>query len=342
MTLLILALLAQTQSIPSAGKKWYVLGAEKGALYTSSSANDYKLTPGVDGLCLLTDSAETVGLRWGSCSGGAGGAPTDALYWVGAAHGGLSAEQNLGALSTGLIINTAGVPSAYAGATCTNQFPRVISASGAATCASVSLSADTTGTLTEAKGGTGAGALTCSAGQALTSNGTLYACTSTLTASDVVCSGTCVSDAEILAVATTKLTGTITDAQLANNYSGVGTCSQKFVRVLNDNSAPTCEQVVLDDDVTGTLRQELGGTGSGVLTCGAGQVLTSSGAEYSCVSYTGTISPSQIITTNLSGDSRTFLRGDGVWARAITPPFPSLKKNPFLPKCNAVRKFNCQ
>lgn len=50
---------------------------------------------------------------------------------------------------------TAGVWSTYAGATCTNQFIRVLSALGAATCASVSLSADVTGTLGNSNGGTG-------------------------------------------------------------------------------------------------------------------------------------------------------------------------------------------
>ena len=80
-----------------------------------------------------------------SCSGSAyiafgiagAGAPTNAQYWVGAADGTLSAEKNLGALSTGLVINTTGTPSAYAGTSCTNQFPRSLNASGAATCATV-------------------------------------------------------------------------------------------------------------------------------------------------------------------------------------------------------------
>lgn len=40
-------------------------------------------------------------------------------------------------LGTGLILSTAGLQSTYAGATCTNQFVRVLSASGAATCATV-------------------------------------------------------------------------------------------------------------------------------------------------------------------------------------------------------------
>lgn len=96
------------------------------------------------------------GDRW-TCNGstyasvpypnGGGGAPTDAEYWVGAANGSLSAEKNLGALGTGLVVNTAGAPSAYAGTSCTNQFPRSLNASGSATCASVSLTADVSGDL---------------------------------------------------------------------------------------------------------------------------------------------------------------------------------------------------
>lgn len=49
---------------------------------------------------------------------------------------------------TGLVLgNGTSAMSAYAGATCTNQFVRSLSAAGAATCASVSLSTDVTGSL---------------------------------------------------------------------------------------------------------------------------------------------------------------------------------------------------
>ena len=51
-------------------------------------------------------------------------------------HVDLSAEKDL-SLFTGLVLNTTGTPSAYAGASCTNQFPRSLNASGAATCADV-------------------------------------------------------------------------------------------------------------------------------------------------------------------------------------------------------------
>lgn len=83
------------------------------------------------------------------CSGcgGSSGAPADAEYWVGAANATLTMEQNLGVLATALVLNTAGVPSAYTGIDCTNQFVRDVAGTGAGTCASVVLTADVTGLL---------------------------------------------------------------------------------------------------------------------------------------------------------------------------------------------------
>lgn len=62
-----------------------------------------------------------------------------------------------GSIGSNALINrtSSTVVAAYAGTSCTNQFPRSLSAAGAATCASVSMSADTTGTLPVANGGTG-------------------------------------------------------------------------------------------------------------------------------------------------------------------------------------------
>jgi hypothetical protein len=83
--------------------------------------------------------------------GGAGGAPTDAQYWVGAAHASLSAEHNLGALGTGLVINTAGTPSIYAGHTCAaSNWLTALSASGVGTC-SQPLFSDISGSVTDAQ-----------------------------------------------------------------------------------------------------------------------------------------------------------------------------------------------
>lgn len=87
-----------------------------------------------EGNCLMVS-----GGAWasGTCPGAGSGAPATVPYWTGAADATLSAEANLGALGTGLVINTAGVPSIYAGATCTNQVVRVLGANGAATCATI-------------------------------------------------------------------------------------------------------------------------------------------------------------------------------------------------------------
>lgn len=75
--------------------------------------------------------------------GAGGGAPTTVPYWTGAADATLSAEHNLGGLATGLVLNTGGTPSAYGGATCTApNFIRVLSASGAPTCAAPTLRLD--------------------------------------------------------------------------------------------------------------------------------------------------------------------------------------------------------
>lgn len=124
--------------------------------------------------------------------GGGGGAPIGAKYIVQQADVDLTNEQSMGALGTGLVINTttSGVQSIKGTNTCTNQFPRSDNASGtwvcasvadadlasnysgvgtctnqfarvlndnaAPTCASVVLTADVTGVLPVANAGTGA------------------------------------------------------------------------------------------------------------------------------------------------------------------------------------------
>lgn len=123
------------------------------------------------------------GSTWTLSVAGGGGAPTSATYITQTPDATLTNEQALSALATGIVVNTTttGVLTIYTGASCTNQFIRSLSASGAATCASISLTADVTGTLPQSNGGTGAGALSCAAGERLTSNGTAYSCSAVVT-----------------------------------------------------------------------------------------------------------------------------------------------------------------
>lgn len=82
------------------------------------------------------------------------GPVVDATYITQSANATLTNEQSLGALSTGLLLNTSsagtGVLSRYAGTSCTNKFPRSLDNSAVATCSEV-VSADVTdGTLVDA------------------------------------------------------------------------------------------------------------------------------------------------------------------------------------------------
>jgi hypothetical protein len=114
---------------------------------------------------------------------------------------------------------------------------------GSADVAGLDVGDITTGTLGQARGGTGVGALTCTSGQALVSNGTSYSCTSTITASDLVAGS-----------------GVVADSELASNYSGIGTCgSNTWASTLNDAAAPTCTQPAFSN-LSGTVAISQGGT----------------------------------------------------------------------------------
>lgn len=102
---------------------------------TSGGVPYFNSTTTMASSALLTANAFMIG-------GGAGGSPTTVAI-------------------TGLVLgNGASAPTAYGGTTCTNQFVRALNASGAATCSTVSLTADVTGTLPVGNGGTGATTIT--------------------------------------------------------------------------------------------------------------------------------------------------------------------------------------
>lgn len=106
----------------------------------------------------------------GAWSVPAGGGNPLATYLVKTATNAPANAQIMASLTTGLVINTTttGVQSIYAGATCTNQFVRTLSASGAATCASVTFGSDVSGTLAAANFPALTGDITTSAGSLAT------------------------------------------------------------------------------------------------------------------------------------------------------------------------------
>ena len=110
-------------------------GAPTDATYITMNAHTGLSAEVVVPTCAGTDALTSNGTTITCMTPSGSGAPTTAQYWTGAADAGLSAEKNLGALGTGLVLNTAGTPSIYAGATCgAGTYASATSASGALTC----------------------------------------------------------------------------------------------------------------------------------------------------------------------------------------------------------------
>lgn len=194
----------------------------------------------------LRDNAGVIEVKnlagtWTPVISGASGAPATASYWTRVTEVGLSNETALGALGTGLIINATGtgVPTIYAGVTCTNQFLRALSASGAGTCASVNLANDTTGSLGVSRGGTGLSGGT-SGGVLAFTGATAITSSVELTVNQIVLGGG--------AGATPTPLGSLGSGSTVLHGNGAG--------------APTFAAVNLSTEVTGTLAVARGGTGT--------------------------------------------------------------------------------
>ncbi len=189
-----------------------------------------------------------------------------------------------GLTSAGIITDANGLFAEYAGTSCTNQFVRSLSALMAATCATVSLTADVTGTLPIANGGTNAtslddilgttnqltvtnGANTIIGGNATLSIPSLFviqqASTTIFSATDSFFGGTATTtigtDGSVALPASATLTvPDLTSALILTNGSGVFAeytgvdCTNQFIRDLDVLGAGTCATVV-DADVANDI-----------------------------------------------------------------------------------------
>lgn len=220
---------------------------------------------------------------------------------------------------TGLALgNGTSAFSAYAGATCTNQFLRSLAATGAGTCASVSLTADISGILPVANGGTGAGTLT----GLILGNGT--SAFSVAASSDVLglWSGTCNASSYLRgdgACATTP-TGTVTSVALTaptgltvtgSPVTGSGTLGLTTALngpVRGNGSGLITGTTALDTEVSGTLPVANGGTGAATLT----GVLKGNGTS----AFTAAVASDITGLWTPTCDATTVLRGDGACAQA--------------------------
>ena len=220
-------------------------------------------------------------------------AGTGLSYWTRVAEAGLSAETALGALGTGLIINTTttGVPTIYAGGSCTNQFVTATSASGALTCTSPTLAGAqfaNQGTTTTVLHGNAAGNPSFGAVVSADLNLTTTTCTNQfVSAISSAAAGTCTTD-------------TLASAQHANQ----GTTTT----LLHGNAAgnPSWTGVTIaDHTATGTPSATtfLRGDNTWATPGGSGTVTTTgSPANNNLAKFSGATS---ITNTDLTGDVTT-------------------------------------
>lgn len=92
-------------------------------------------------------------------------------------------------------------------------------------------------------------------------------------------------------ISTVAVTGTVPSATAATTATALAAdpsdCSAgQYATNIAASGNLTCAQVAFTQ-VSGTLAQSQGGTGSGALTCGAGDFLTSNGTVYSCATPSG-------------------------------------------------------
>lgn len=178
------------------------------------------------------------------CTLAASGSITGVITVSGGGGGGGS-----GTVTNVDVANANGVSGSVANATTS---PVITLSLGAITPSSVASSGTVTGTnLSGTHSGTSSG--TNTGDQTITLTGGVTGSGTGSFAATVVTNANLTGPVTSVGNATTIGAGQVSDGNLANNYSGVGTCTNQFARVLNDNAAPTCAAVdIADHSATGT------------------------------------------------------------------------------------------
>ena len=85
--------------------------------------------------------------------------------------------------------------------------------------------------------------------------------------------------------------GCVLDTDLANNYSGVGACAAgEYVNLLNDNAAPTCDDIDLTTDTVGAY------IGTATATDSIAGACSTEGCAYApAFSYTNTLASNSLV-----------------------------------------------